>query len=53
MWAKEKESGRVRRGALDCGSPLPLSAMQPYCEPDGIGTKRLDHSQTSAVDSRL
>jgi hypothetical protein len=27
--------------------------MQPCCEPGGIGTARLDLSQSSAVDSRL
>ena len=25
--------------------------MQPCCEPDGIGTARLDYSQSSAADS--
>ena len=30
---------------MDCGSLLPLSAMQPYCEPGGIGSVRLDLSQ--------
>lgn len=30
---------------MDCGSLLPLSAMQPCYEPGGIGSVRLDLSQ--------
>ena len=40
--------------AVDCGSLLPLSAMQPCCEPGCIGmAKPPDPSVSSAVDSRL
>ena len=39
--------------ALDCGSLLPLSVMQPCCELDGIGILRRDYFRSSAADSRL
>ena len=35
------------RSPFDCGSLLPLSAMQPCCEPDGIGTWWCDLYQSS------
>ncbi len=46
-------ASRISREAVDCGSLMPPSAMQPCCEPDGIGILRRDHSQSSAVDNRL
>jgi hypothetical protein len=44
--------------ALDCYSLLSLFgnaalSLPKGCEPVGIGTAGLDHSQSSAVDSRL
>jgi len=36
--AKLKPSKAHVRSTLDCGSLLPLWAMQPCCKPDGIGT---------------
>ena len=41
--------GRWRGTHLDRGSLLPLSSMQPCCEPDGIGIMRRDYPQSRVV----
>ena len=53
VWKRGDSEWLPAPEAMDCGSLLPLSVMQPCCYRTALASLRRDHLLSSAVDSRL